>query len=63
MAFRDANMVFWIGKLLYNVPKLRSFLEILLKRRSILKFHPSLDFLFKVRSALHIVSKKKRMTN
>ena len=57
--FRDANLVFWIGKLLYNVPRIRELPTSIVQEADYREFRIALEFLFRVRSALHLVSGKK----
>ncbi len=57
--FRDANMVFWMGKLLYNVPRIRELDSNIVDPEDYREYRIALEFLFRVRSALHIISKKK----
>ena len=57
--FRDANLVFWIGKLLYNVPRIRDLPDAIVQEADYREFRIALEFLFRVRSALHLVSGKK----
>jgi len=57
--FRDANIVFWIGKLLYNAPRIKDLPSNIVNEKDYSEFASALEFLFKVRSALHIVTNKK----
>jgi len=57
--FRDANLVFWIGKVLYNVPTIKHLPSEIVEEEDYKEFRLALEFLFQVRSALHIVLKKK----
>ena len=57
--FRDANMVYWMGKLLHNVPRIGDLDESIVEPRDYREFRIALEFLFRVRTALHIVAKKK----
>jgi len=57
--FRDANLVFWIGKLLYNVPRIRELPSSIIDEADYRQFRISLEFLFRVRSALHLITGKK----
>ncbi len=57
--FRDANMVYWIGKLLYNVPRIKELPENIVLAKDYAEFRSALEFLFRVRSALHLVVNKK----
>jgi [protein-PII] uridylyltransferase len=57
--FRDANMVYWIGKLLYNVPRIKELDTKIVTEEDYKEFRIALEFIFKVRTALHIVARKK----
>ena len=57
--FRDANLVFWIGKMLYNVPRIRELPSDIVDKSDYRQFRMALEFLFRVRSALHLVAGKK----
>ncbi|SFV53011.1 Possible nucleotidyltransferase [hydrothermal vent metagenome] len=57
--FRNANLVYWIGNILYNVSKIKDLNSSIISEKEYKEFHISLDFLFKVRSALHLASRKK----
>lgn len=57
--FRDANLVFWIGKVLYNVPTIKHLPESIVEEHHYKPFRIALEFLFRVRSALHLVARKK----
>ncbi len=57
--FRDANLVYWIGKLLYNVPRIRELPSDIVEENDYREFRIALEFLFRVRSALHLVAGKK----
>ena len=57
--FRDANIVYWIGKLLYNAPRIKDLPAHIVKESEYNEFRAALEFLFRVRSALHLVVKRK----
>jgi [protein-PII] uridylyltransferase len=57
--FRNANLVYWIGNILYNVPKIRDLDSSIVLEKEYKEFRSALDFLFKVRSALHLATGKK----
>ncbi len=57
--FRDANLVFWIGKLLYNAPRIKDLPSHIVDEEDYRKYRVSLEFLFRVRSALHLTAGKK----
>ena len=57
--FRDANLVFWIGKIHFNVENIKNLPSEIIDEKDYKTFRIALEFLFRVRSALHLVSKKK----
>lgn len=57
--FRNANLVYWIGNILYNVERIEEIDSSIIPKKEYDKFHRALDFLFKVRSALHLATGKK----
>ncbi|RLA70883.1 MAG: nucleotidyltransferase [Epsilonproteobacteria bacterium] len=57
--FRDANLVYWVGKVLYNTHNIKSLPSSIVNEKEYKSFRVALEFLFRVRSALHLVAKKK----
>ncbi len=57
--FRDANLVYWIGKIIYNTNNIKSLPLNIIDEKEYKTFRISLEFLFRVRSALHLASGKK----
>ncbi len=57
--FRDANLVYWIGKVLYNVDNIKQLPAEIVSDDEYREFRIALEFLFRVRSALHIATGKK----
>ncbi|GIU01699.1 nucleotidyltransferase [Sulfurovum sp. TSL6] len=57
--FRDANLVFWIGKILYNVNNIKNLPANVVDEKEYRTFRIALEFLFRVRSALHLTAGKK----
>jgi [protein-PII] uridylyltransferase len=57
--FRDANLVYWIGKVLYNTDNIRSLPSNIVEESEYKTFRIALEFLFRVRSALHLATGKK----
>ena len=57
--FRDANLVFWVGKILYNTDNIKSLPSEIIDEKEYKIFRVALEFLFRVRSALHLVAKRK----
>jgi len=57
--FRDANLVFWIGKAIYNVDSIKNLPSNIVEEKEYRTFRIALEFLFRVRSALHLATHKK----
>ena len=57
--FRDANLVYWLGKVRYNIDHISQLPESIVIESEYRIFRNALDFLFRVRSALHLASGKK----
>ena len=57
--FRNANLVYWIGNVLYNVDRIRDLPKSIIDEREYREFRIALEFLFRVRSALHLCTGKK----
>jgi len=57
--FRDANLVFWIGKVFYNVNSIKDLPSDIVNEKEYRTFRIALEFLFRVRSALHLSAGKK----
>ena len=57
--FRDANLVYWLGKVRYNIDHISQLPESIVIEEEYRSFRLALDFLFRVRSALHLACGKK----
>ena len=57
--FRNANLVYWLGNILYNIDKIKDLDENIISKKEYDEFWEALEFLFKVRSALHLSTGKK----
>jgi len=57
--FRDANLVYWIGKIFYNANNIKNLPVNIVEEKEYRSFRIALEFLFRVRSALHLVAHKK----
>ncbi len=57
--FRDANLIYWIGKILYNTDNIKSLPYDIIDQKEYKTFRIALEFLFRVRSALHLVANRK----
>ena len=57
--FRNANLVYWIGNILHNVERIQDIDRSIISKNEYDEFRKALEFLFKVRSALHLAAGKK----
>ncbi|NEW61338.1 HD domain-containing protein [Sulfurovum sp. bin170] len=57
--FRNANLVYWLGNILYNVTRIRDLPKDIVADKEYREFHIAQEFLFRVRSALHLSRGKK----
>jgi len=57
---RDANLLFWIAKTRFNVTKIKELPSKYITDREYKELMLSLEFLYRVRSALHLSAGKKR---
>ena len=57
--FRNANLVYWIGNILYNIQNISNLEGKIISKHEYEEFKEALYFLFKVRSALHLAMGKK----
>jgi len=57
--FRNANLVYWIGNILYNIQNISNLEGKIISKKEYEEFREALYFLFKVRSALHLATGKK----
>ncbi|CAA6801307.1 MAG: Possible nucleotidyltransferase [uncultured Sulfurovum sp.] len=57
--FRNANLVYWIGNILYNANSIADLEGNIISKNEYEEFREALYFLFKVRSALHLATGKK----
>ncbi len=59
---RDANLVYWIGRVLYNIDHIPQLPDSIILEEEYHHFYHALEFIFRVRSALHLVNGKKEDT-
>ncbi|HIO91157.1 MAG TPA: HD domain-containing protein [Campylobacterales bacterium] len=57
---RDFNTLFWITNSLFNLPRVKELLNNILSYNDYTSLYSSVEFLFKVRTALHISCGKKQ---
>jgi [protein-PII] uridylyltransferase len=56
---RESNMLFWIANVTYGVSSSRQLAGKIFTEEEYKKYRTSLEFIFKVRNALHLIAKKK----
>ncbi len=56
---RDANLLLWIAKVLYNVNKIRELPSRLISESEYKELRSAIEFLYRVRSALHLSAGRK----
>ncbi|MBV5278506.1 MAG: HD domain-containing protein [Campylobacteraceae bacterium] len=59
---RDANTLYWICKILFGNMRLRDLVPDFINEEEFREFRIALEFLYRVRSALHLSAKKKQDT-
>ncbi|MCF6200630.1 MAG: HD domain-containing protein [Hydrogenimonas sp.] len=59
---RDANLVFWIASVRHNVFRLKELVGTVLDEADYTEYRTALEFIFRVRAALHLAAKKKEDT-
>ncbi len=59
---RDLNTVYWIGSVLYQVGRVRDLVPQHIGEKEYTKMMNQIEFIFRLRAALHIVAKKKQDT-
>ncbi len=57
---RDANTLFWVCKIIFNIEKLKDLSDFILSEEEYKEFRSALEFLYRTRSALHLSAKKKQ---
>ncbi|MEA3315529.1 MAG: HD domain-containing protein [Campylobacterota bacterium] len=56
---RESNMLFWIANIKYGVKNSKELINIVFNEDEYKKYRTALEYIFKVRNALHLISKKK----
>lgn len=56
---RESNMLFWMANITYGVSTTKELIGILFSEEEYKKYRISLEYIFKVRNALHLCAKKK----
>ncbi|WP_201352878.1 HD domain-containing protein [Hydrogenimonas urashimensis] len=59
---RDANLAFWIASVRHHVSRLRELVGGVIDEADYAEYRSALEFIFRVRSALHLSAKKKEDT-
>ena len=58
-SLRDANLLFWVANVLYGVKSLKDLSRDLFSDEEYKEFRVALEWLFRIRAALHLSAKKK----
>ncbi len=58
-SLRDANLIYWIANVIYAVGSLKNLIDTLFNEEEYREYRIALEWLFRVRAALHLVAKKK----
>lgn len=56
---RETNLIFWIANTIYGVSMVRQLSGILFTEEEYKNYRSSLEYVFRVRNALHLIAKKK----
>ena len=56
---RESNMLFWMANITYGVSNTKELCNIVFTENEYKKYRISLEYIFKVRNALHLIAKKK----
>ena len=56
---RESNMLFWMANITYGVSNTKELIGIVFSDNEYKKYRTSLEYIFKVRNALHLIAKKK----
>jgi [protein-PII] uridylyltransferase len=59
---RDANLAYWIASVRYNIFKLRELVGTVIDETDYAEYRSALEFIFRVRAALHLAAGKKEDT-
>ena len=59
---RDANLVFWIASVRHNVFRLKELVGTVLDEADYAEYRTALEFIFRIRAALHLTAGKKEDT-
>lgn len=59
---RDANLVFWIGNIRYGINSVKELVGTIIDEEDFQEYRFSLDYIFRLRSALHLAAGKKEDT-
>ena len=57
---REANMLFWMANITYRVSNTKQLIAKVFSEEEYKQFIISVEYLFRIRSALHLLSKKKQ---
>jgi len=55
---RDSNLIFWVAQTIYGITNLKDLTQILFSDEEYRDYRAALELLFRVRSALHLITNK-----
>ncbi len=56
---RESNLLFWVGNIIYGIKTTKDLVGIHFTENEYKEYRSSLEYLFRVRNALHLIAKKK----
>ena len=56
---RESNLLYWIGNIIYGITSTKDLLGIYFSENEYKEYRSSLEYIFRVRNALHLIAKKK----
>lgn len=57
---RESNMLFWMATITYDVSSSKELIGVIFSEDEYKKYRVALEYIFKVRNALHLIAKKKQ---
>ena len=57
---RESNMIFWMANIIYGVSNTKDLMGIAFSEAQYKEYRPALEYIFRIRNALHLIAKKKQ---
>jgi [protein-PII] uridylyltransferase len=57
---RESNMIFWMANIIYGVNNTKDLIGIAFSEAQYKEYRPALEYIFRIRNALHLIAKKKQ---